>query len=229
MTSKTVQLGWNPCYRLIPSRFPPVSLFDRVASSDELDIVFALHERTNSRVRQELGEISLVPPEDRVFGPGSTPVMAAFCHLNADGSRFSDGTWGVYYGASSLEVAVAEVSFHTERFMGYTNQPAIDVDMRCYVGTVTAELHDLRGPRWKHVHDPDSYAASQGLAKTLRMYGSNGVVFKSVRHPGGECVGLFKPKAVKVPVIQGPHVTLQWDGQAVKSWYRKSTLKNIKR
>ena len=28
---------WAECYRLVPSRFPPVSLFERVASADEFD------------------------------------------------------------------------------------------------------------------------------------------------------------------------------------------------
>jgi len=82
-----------------------------------------LQALTHPRLRQELGEISLVPPAERVAGPGSTPVMAAFTHLNPRGSRFSDGSWGVYYAASSLDTAVAEVGFHCARFMTETQQP----------------------------------------------------------------------------------------------------------
>ncbi len=51
----------------------------------------------NPRLRNEAGAIHLVPPEERVTGPGATWVMAPFTHFNPNGSRFSDGTYGVYY------------------------------------------------------------------------------------------------------------------------------------
>ena len=58
--------------------------------------------------------------EERVSGPGATPVMAAFTHLNPGGSRFSDGSYGVYYAAHSLETAIAEVSHHRAIFLRRT-------------------------------------------------------------------------------------------------------------
>src|SRR5437762_6306867 len=82
---------WLPSHRIVPSRFPPVGLFDRVASPEDLDAVFELEALTNDRLREQAGELSLVPPEDRVSGPGTTPIMAAFTHLNPEGGRFSDG------------------------------------------------------------------------------------------------------------------------------------------
>ena len=75
--TRAVELDWNPSYRLVPSRFPPIGLFDSVASPQELEVAFALQALTNPRLRQEVGQLSLVPQEDRVAGPGSTPVMAA--------------------------------------------------------------------------------------------------------------------------------------------------------
>lgn len=215
-------LAWNPTYRLVPSRYPPVGLFDRVANADDLDVVFAIEAVTNPRLRDEIGEIQLVARSDRVVGEGSSAVMAAFCHLNPDGSRFSDGTWGVYYGASSLGVAVAEVSYHRANFLRATAQLPMDIDMRCYVGHVTKPLHDLRPDAWRHVHHPDDYAAPQALAKRLRAEDAWGVVFHSVRSPGGECVGVFRPNGVDLPVKQGVHVSLRWDGSTVCDWYRKS-------
>src|ERR1700674_2695284 len=80
---------WRPSHRLVPSRFPPVGLFDRVATLADLDAVFELDAMTNDRLRDEAGELSLVAKEDRVSGPGTTPIMAAFTHLNPEGSRFS--------------------------------------------------------------------------------------------------------------------------------------------
>ena len=219
---KTSTLEWNPTYRLVPSRYPPVGLFDRVAHADDLDVIFAIEAVTNPRLRDEIGEIQLVARNDRVVGTGSSVVMAAFCHLNPNGSRFSDGTLGVYYGASSLEVAVAEVSHHRANFLRATAQLPLDIDMRCYVGHVTKPLHDLRPKTWSNMHDIDDYAAPQALARRLRAADAWGVVYHSVRAPDGECVGVFRPNGVDLPVRQGVHVSLRWDGSRICDWYKKS-------
>ena len=86
-----VELDWGATYRLVPSRFPPISLFERVADAADLDVVYAVEALTNPRLRQEVGEISLVPAAERMSGAGSSPIMAAFTHLNPMGSRFTDG------------------------------------------------------------------------------------------------------------------------------------------
>ena len=99
MTPPVSRIEWKPSWRIIPSRFPPISLFERVTEPDDLDAIFELEAITNPRLRNEVGDISMVPPEDRVSGPGSSIIMSAFTHLNPEGSRFTDGTYGVYYAA----------------------------------------------------------------------------------------------------------------------------------
>ncbi len=221
---------WRPSYRLIPSRFPTVGLYDRIADPADLDVVFAIEGLTNPRIRDEIGQIQLVPAEERVSGPGSTPIMAAFTHLNPEGSRFSDGSYGVYYAAQALETAVAEVSHHRAVFLARTHEPSIDVDMRVILATVEAPLHDLRNlddvlapespGAAADIFDPDSYRAPQLLGSVLRKAGSWGVQFPSVRHPGGLCVGIFRPKALR-PGKPGAHIGLHWDGQRISHWYEK--------
>src|SRR4051794_36122911 len=63
---------WKPCYRLIPSRYPTVGLYDRIADPADLDVVFAIEALTNPRNRDEIGQLQLVPPDERVSGPGAT-------------------------------------------------------------------------------------------------------------------------------------------------------------
>jgi len=221
-------IDWHPSIRLIPSRYPTVGLYDAIADPADLDVVFAVEALTNPRIRDELGQLSLVAPEERVSGPGSTPIMAAFTHLNPDGSRFSDGSYGVYYAAQSLETAVAEVSHHRAIFLARTAEPPIDVDMRVISATVDAPLHDLAvvpGPR-DAIFDPVSYAASQVLGRRLREAGSWGVHYPSVRDAGGWCVGLFRPRALK-PARTGTHIALHWDGQRISHWYEKRMPKAL--
>ena len=216
--------NWAQTWRLVPSRFPPVSLFERVADPRDIEVAMAIEMRVNPRVRQELGDVSLVPVAERVSGPGSTPVMAAFCHLNPEGSRFSDGSWGVYYAARSIETAVAEVAHHRAIFLARTNERPIEIDLRSYIGHLRAQLHDVREGAWSSIHDPDSYAASSAFARGLRAGGSWGIAYRSVRHAGGECIALFRPKAVSLPVVQGAHLALHWNGVKIDAWYEKSGL-----
>jgi hypothetical protein len=226
---KTKTLDWGPTYRLIPSRFPTIGLFDRVADAGDLEAVFAVQGLTNPRLRQEVGDISLVASDERIAGPGSTPVMAAFCHLNSEGSRFSDGTWGVYYAASDLSVAVAEVSYHRAKFLAATSQPALEIDMRTYVAQVSKPLHDMRPKTWAHMHDPDNYKVPQSMAGQLRAQKSWGIVYNSVRELSGQCVAIFRPKGIDLPVIQDSHVALCWDGKAIAEWYKKSAIAQLPR
>jgi hypothetical protein len=72
------------------------------------------------------------------------------------------------------------------------------------------------------VHAPGDYAPSQALARELRAAGSWGLLYRSVRRSGGECIALLRPRAATLPVVQGEHLTLHWDGQRIAGWYRKS-------
>src|SRR5690606_26256887 len=81
-------------YRLIPSHFPPIALFENLLDPRELDAAYALESLTNDRVRDQVGNIALVSPDDRVTGNGTTAIMAAFTHVGIE-SRFTKGLYGV--------------------------------------------------------------------------------------------------------------------------------------
>ena len=227
--SRLARVRWAASFRLVPSRFPPVGLFDRVARPEDLEAVFAAEALTNDRLRDEAGDLRLVPPGERLAGPGTTPVMAAFTHLNPEGSRFSDGTYGVYYAAREKETAIAERAYHTARFLARTREPAGEFDMRTYVARIDGEMVDLRGaPARGHAAllAPDDYAASQAFGRARRAEGAGGIVYESVRRPGGQCAAVFRPRVVR-QCAPGAHVCLVWDGRAVTGWYEKSTVRNV--
>ncbi|MCW1432217.1 RES family NAD+ phosphorylase [Novosphingobium sp. JCM 18896] len=216
---------WRPCYRIIPSRFPPIALFEAVADPADLEAVFAIEAMTNDRLREEAGDIGLVAPEDRISGPGTSPIMAAFTHLNPVGDRFTDGTYGVFYAGDSLETAIAETRFHRKRFMAATDEPAQDLDMRVYAADLAADLHDIRVMRKSHpgYYHETSYALSQELACELRAAGSDGIVYASVRHGGGECAAVFRPRLL-ANCRQERHLAYVWDGREIAMVYEKSQL-----
>lgn len=210
-----------PCYRIVASRLPTIHLFERVSDPADWDALYELESRTNPRIRTNLGELHLVPVADRVSGgPNASIVMAPFTHLSPPGTRFTDGHFGAYYAAESVDTAIAETRFHRENFLRATAQPAIELEMRCYLADVACELNDLRGRRMEltDIYDPSSYAASQKMGRSLREAGSNGIAFDSVRRNGGECVAVFRPRLVQ-NVRQGAHLRYAWDGNAISEVY----------
>lgn len=225
MTPPISEIVWKPCWRIIPSRFPPIDLFERVSEPGDLDAIFALESLTNPRLRDEVGQISLIAPEDRISGPGTSVIMAAFTNLNPEGSRFSDGTFGVLYAANSLETAIAETTYHRERFMRATEQARMDLDMRVYVADLAGELHDLRGQpeAFSFAYHSDDYGPAQQLALSLRKAASNGIAYDSVRRPGEECVAIFRPPLLS-NAKQERHLCYVWDGKRVATVYEKRQL-----
>lgn len=213
---------WRPAHRIVSSRFPPVSLWDRIADPADYEALAVLEGLTNPRLREELGQLAQVPAARRVSGPGTTPVMAAFTHVDPAGSRFSDGSYGVFYAARAIETAIEETRYHRERFLASTREPPIELTMRCYAMDVRAQFHDLRGG-YPQAHDPDDYAAGQALGRHLRETGSNGLVYDSVRHAGGECIAAFWPDQVG-PCRQTQHLGYYWDGRRISHVVRKTLI-----
>ena len=212
LRAPTRRTRWRPSHRLVPSRFPPIGLFDRVANSDDLDAVFELEAMTNDRLREETGALVLVPKEDRVSGPGTTPIMAAFTHLNPEGSRFSDGSFGVYYCSQRLETALAEVQHHQERFLHRTGEGPLRLELRLYLADLDARLIDVRN--FEEYRHADDYRPGQKLGKALRERGRDGVLYRSVRHNGGLCAAVFRPRLLS-NCRQSKHYAFHFDGGSV--------------
>jgi hypothetical protein len=218
----TRRIDWPQAWRIIASRYPPINLFERLTPDPAVwDALIALEQLTNPRVRDEIGEIALVLPEDRVSGPGASYVMASFTHINPRGSRFGDGSFGVYYAAAELETAIAETVYHFEAFARDSGDPARMEDMRVLVGTVAQDFEDvaaLAEPLRTQVLDPDLYSAAQAYGRAVRDSGASGVVYPSVRRVGGTCAGAFRPRAVGIP-RQERHLKYRWNGERVDRYF----------
>ena len=203
-------------FRIIPTRFPPIALFERLVDADELEAAYAIESLTNDRAQAEAGNLYLVDKEDWVTGPGASVVMAAFTHIGRE-SRFSDGRYGVYYAALEEATAIAETVFHAERRMRETEEPAIELEMRCYTGTIQSPLDDIRGKAYAHLRDPDlsTGPVCQAFAAERRAAASLGLLYRSARADDGQCVAAFSPQAVSRP-RQGKHLRYCWNGDRIE-------------
>jgi RES domain-containing protein len=215
LTAPETMVRWKGAPRLVPSRYPVVGLLDRVAAPADLDALFELEGWTNDRISGELGLLHTIPRDEWVTGrPMASVVMAAFCHPRAGGSRFSTAARGAWYAAHSLETALAECIYHRTEELREIGGFETRVQMRVYLADVSARMHDIRGSRraYAPLYDPVSYAASQQFGQALLDGGSNGIVYRSVRDPEGECLACFRPALVR-NVRSGGHYELRWEGQ----------------
>ena len=211
-------IKWESAVRIVRSIYPPIDLFEDIADPADWPLLISAEQKTNPRLMENIGNLELVPEGRRVGGLGATYLMAPFCHVSPDRkSRFSDGRYGVLYAGNLFEVALLETIHHHECFMARTQEVAgWTSQFREIVLNIDARLHDLRKPDADQLSAiyPNSYAKSQFLAAQLRAAGSDGLVYPSARHKGGECVGLFYPD-LATNAVQGRHLDYHWDGTRV--------------
>ncbi|WP_017184148.1 RES family NAD+ phosphorylase [Sphingobium xenophagum] len=212
------RVEWKGAVRIIRSAFPPIDLFEDIADPADWPLLISAEQKTNPRIMATIGNLDLVPVDRRVGGNGASYLMAPFTHVSTDrSSRFTDGSYGVLYVGDRFETALFETIHHHARFMVRTHEaPGWTSQFREIVMSVDADLHDLRTLAGKPAPalNPDSYTASQALARHLMGAGSDGIVYPSIRHPDGECVALFYPDCASNP-LQGRHLDYHWDGARV--------------
>jgi len=219
------ELDWPHLYRIVSSEYPPINFFEQLVDPELMDELYFIESLTNDRLRDEAGDIALVPADDRITGPGASPVMAAFTHASPNcPSRFSDGSYGLYYASKTLETAIEETKYHRARFLAYTNEDAGEISMRVYMGNVIKPMHDVRGDSFEQLHNPEDWKASQALGQAMKVINSWGIVYRSVRDAGGECIAALRPPAVSIPK-QGAHLSYVWDGLGITDVYRKILVK----
>jgi len=215
---------WQHQYRIIPTKVPHIDLFERLdLDESQKRALWALQMRVNPRLMQEAGQLQMVRRGDMVHGPHASIVLGAFTHTR-NPTRFSDGRIGIYYGARTLETAIRETAHHKERYARERGIRAQDFHMRAWVGEVLKACYDVRAPVYDRLHAPDDHLPSQQFARQLLAADAQayGIVYRSVRHPGGDCLAALRPLTVSLP-RQGTHLVYHWDGARITGVVEQST------
>lgn len=206
-------------YRLVNSKFPPIAIFDDVATNDEFEALYRLQAKTNPRLLDEVGHIRLIKPERRPFGiAGCNYALAPFAHINRLGSRFSRGEFGVLYAAEKMDTALAETCYHQQRYF-QTQVRGLKYDrivMRGLKLKFSASLFNICSPKidrygWYDAHD---YTAARRLGEAIKQADNEGLWYDSVRKPGTDCYALFSPHLIK-SVLQTQHYEFAWNGKRI--------------
>ncbi|KQW67081.1 hypothetical protein ASE17_20285 [Phenylobacterium sp. Root77] len=195
----------TPSFRLVPSRFPPIGVFDTVATLADLEAVMDLAGWTNDRLVAQ--RIARLPQNEWVYGrPNSSVVMAAFLHVAPGGMRFNGPDLGAWYAADTLSTAAAEVGHHLRREAHARGLATAQRTYRTYCATLLGEYLDIRGQQSTHpdLYDPVSYSASQTMGEGIRAAGESGIIFDSLRRSGGTNIVAHRPLNIS-EVVQADH------------------------
>ena len=195
----------RPSYRLIPSQFPPIGLFDTVATAADLAAVMDLVGWTNDRLVAE--RIARLPQTEWVYGtPNASIVMAAFLHVAPGGMRFNGRELGAWYASDDIRTAAAEVGHHLRRETVARDVATMSRTYRTYTATLLGGYLDIRGQQAKYpdVYASDRYKASQQFGEDVRASSGAGILYTSLRHQLGNNVVAFRTRNI-TDIVQEDH------------------------
>ncbi len=209
-------ISQDDTHRLIPSRHiaKDRSVLTRLTDdTDDLNALFELEGATNDRLLGEAGLLPGITVRELLFGLSYSHIVnAAYTHASPFGSRFNGSDRGAWYAAFLRETSEREVAYHKMKELQEIKWQEKEVFTYVdFLADFRGKFHDIRkDPNFKDCSDPNSYRASQQLARDLLEIGSAGIVYPSVRHQGGTCIVCFRPALVN-NVRKGAEVSITFD------------------
>lgn len=190
--------------RNIVSLRKTIDLFAELVASPADARILLDHELATKPTRAPLPIINRPFEESALYGPICAAIDWPFDHPCR--TRYSDGSFGVWYGARTLETSIRETVLHFRHdtlASEIARKSAVPIyqERRVHRVRCTAMLVDLRAlcadePR---LLDPDDYSYCQALGAQLRQAALPGVQTLSARHAAGEVAGVFLREALSDP------------------------------
>ncbi|MBW4053688.1 MAG: RES family NAD+ phosphorylase [Proteobacteria bacterium] len=190
--------------RNIVSLRKSIDLFADLVTDPADTRILIEHELATKPIRAPVPIISRPFEEAGFYDPLRAAIEWPFEHPCR--TRYSDGSFGVWYGARTLETSVRETVHHFRRDtlaseIAASSRAPIYQERRVHRVRCSAMLVDLRAlcaeePR---LLDPDDYAYCQALGAQLFAAALPGVQSVSARDAGGEIVGVFRQETLSDP------------------------------
>ncbi len=190
-------------------------LFDDLTSSPA---EWAMAQQVEDEVKPPL-YVSRTPVIHRPFEDAAWANAIGWPFKHWQRSRFSDGSFGVWYGCDSAETSVYETAYHW--FYGLLSDAGFEKEKvvgerKLYDVSCDAALLDLRPLTAQHpgLMHPTDYSATQSVGARLHREGHPGLVTTSVRYKPGHNYVVFNPAVLSNPRL---HCQLSYrlDGQNI--------------
>lgn len=214
-------LAYDRTVRLVTSARLRDPVLSRLARNEQLlhDLAEIEGATSGRLVAQYQGAEEIGAREFVVDVPHAAFINASFSYwLPQELSRFNGPGRGAWYASLEVETSLDEVAFHMTRHLERTGDFSATVEYAEMFASFAGEFVDLRevDPRPDCLHPDPAVAYPKGnqVAAEARAAGHNGIVYPSVRHPGGTCLVALRPHAVQ-SVRQGDVWRLTWRGKTV--------------
>lgn len=199
---------------LIPSRFPPIKLYARVANDEKMASAFTeLEDMTNPRLREKVRIQGVAGPA----GPEAPRLQnwnhAPFAYPNPDGTRFFSAATPALELFADLQTALAVSVRRRESFLSSTGEIPMGLDMRVLTRRVGGRFADCRG--WPVSLEQDECRAR---AKLFLDSDVDGLLFNPVERPTATGIAVISGRTLE-RALQGDHFRFVWDGERISSLY----------
>lgn len=199
------------------ARLRAAVLTELVDNEDELQTLAEIEGATSARLIAQDHGISGLAAKELVYDvPHAHFINASFAYAKPlQRNRFNGTDRGAWYAALDVITCLREVGFHLTTALadaGDYNATVEYVEMFC---SLAGDFLDLRQVPDHPSLDPDkarAYPIGNALADKTRAAGLNGIIYPSVRHPGGICIVALRPAAVQ-SVRQGAVYRMIWRGE----------------
>lgn len=206
-------IHWSgEAYRLIPSRFPPVGVYDGLVANDRLDDVYAAEEITNPRLRS----LARLSATNATTGGARLQNwnLAPFAYGDPDGSLFFGEEKPCLELAADRQTALSVSIARREAFLSATDESSTGLDMRMLCQRVEGTFWDLRG----RVSEARRGDRALRLAGAAMPEGADGILYRSAYRPTGTCLAVTSGEVLG-RASQSAHFRYVWDGRRVSLLY----------
>jgi hypothetical protein len=201
------RIDWSTATRLIPSRFPPVELYEPIAPQSDWEALKRVEAMTNPRLRERSGAGMLLP-DDRAVDQNW--LVAPFAYPDPEPSQYSDGSYGVCVVADSLHSALMMSVSRREEFLRRTREAPTRLVMRVLKMPVKAQLHDLT-----NAPEMGESKSAREIIRQLREAKSYGALLTGPRGSKDRIAVILRPTAFKSPAVQAEHYCFVWNGERI--------------
>jgi hypothetical protein len=202
-------------FRLIPSRFPPVNVYEGLITNDLQDEIVAVENLTNPRLRS-LNRLQQSSPGNTVADPRlQNWNLAPFAYGNPDGSTFFGENHPCLEAAFERQTALAVSVAKRQTFMEATREAPIGLDMRMLCTPINGLFWDLRdvSDLPASLDQPQRRAIGSNMPQTAQ-----GILYRPIERPAGTCVAVVTGDVLQRSQ-QTVHFRYMWDGQSISLLY----------
>jgi hypothetical protein len=199
-------------FRLIPSRFPPVSVYEGLVANDRLNALVDIENLTNPRLQSQARIANLENKDPKTSARLQNWNLAPFAYGHPDGSTFFDADRPCLEVAADRQTALAISVAKRQRFLACTSEGPIGLDMRMFKTPLSGRFVDLRCLDAEEARD-----RGRELGKSIGD-DVDGVLFHPIERPSATAISVLNGSTLE-QTLQAAHYRYQWNGERISLLY----------